>query len=346
MASQPQLTVSVIVPVRNEGKCIDPTLSSILAQQARDFELEFLVVDGDSTDGTTDRIRLLIASESRAKLLRNPRRSTPAALNLGLRAAGGEYVAILGAHSIYPPDYIATCLKEMLRHRAVGCSGLLNTVPADDGVQARLVAWTMGSTFASSPSSVRTQKEGYADTIPFPVMRREALLAAGGYDERLVRNQDNDMNQRLRSMGYRLYLTAKTHARYLGRATLGALFQHAFRTGYWNALTLWSNRASLSARHFVPFGFCATLLATAFVGLSNSVALLLAAGITLLHLALGSLASARIFLRERSGLVLPLVILGFHLCYGFGTLVGLLAAPTRPAVAMASSPQHVGPDVH
>ncbi len=340
LADEQQQTVTVIVPVRNEARCIRAALDSILAQQPRGSALQFLFVDGDSTDGTTDYILQRIAGDPRAKLLHNPRRTTPAALNLGLQAATGEYVAILGAHSVYPPDYIATCLEEMRWHDAVGCSGMLTCVPGGVNLQARLVAWTMGSAFASSRGSMRTRTEGYAETIPFPVMRRAALIAAGGYDEALVRNQDNAMNQRLCSMGYRLYLTGKTRARYLGQATLAAFFRHAFRTGYWNALTaLSSNRASLRARHFAPFGFATTLLTTAIVGLTNSTAGLLAGGIALLHLACGLVASMSVAVRERSRwpAVLPPVILGFHLCYGVGTLAALAAALIRSATLRSYS---------
>src|SRR5262249_21748408 len=154
------------------------------------------------------------------KLFSNPARNTPAAFNIGLRAAAGQYVCIMGAHADYDPNYISVCLKELLAHDAVGCSGKVVTAPANSSRQARLVAWVLGHPFASSTRSVRTQPEGYVDTVPFPVLYKQALLDAGGYNERFFRNQDNDMNQRLRALGYKLYATHKTTCRYFARPTI------------------------------------------------------------------------------------------------------------------------------
>src|SRR6266849_5560342 len=161
--------VSVIMPAYNERDSIEQCMRSVLTQDTTGFELEILVIDGNSTDGTFELASSIAAGDGRVRLLRNPDRQTPVAMNLGLRAARGEYVCILGAHAVYPPDYISVCLQELHRHGAVGCSGRVLTAPADDTLQASLTAWTLASRFASSPASVRTRTEGFVDTIPFPV---------------------------------------------------------------------------------------------------------------------------------------------------------------------------------
>ena len=199
--------VSVILATCNEAAFIESTATSLLNQSADSIDLELLVIDNGSTDSTAAIVARLSAADSRVKLLRNSLKSTPAAFNVGLRAAQGEYVAILGAHALYPPQYISTCLKELERNNAVGCSGKILTVPANNSLQAQVCAWATGHPFCSSGNSVRTQHEGFVDTIPFPVMRRSALLEVSGYDETLLRNQDNDMNQKLRARGYKLFLT-------------------------------------------------------------------------------------------------------------------------------------------
>src|SRR5260370_41165166 len=89
---------------------------------------------------------------------------------------------------------MSVCLQELQRHGTIGCSDRVITVPADDTLQAKLTAWTLASRFASSPTSVRTRTGGFADTIPFPVFRKEPLLEIGGYDEALHRQQDNKRN--------------------------------------------------------------------------------------------------------------------------------------------------------
>lgn len=189
---------------------------------------------------------------------------------------------------------------------------------------------------------MRTCRGGFVDTVPFPVVRKAALLEAGGYDEELQRNQDNDMNQRLAMLGHRMYLTPRTEARYYARPTLASLMRYAYRTGLWNARTLWRNAASMSLRHFMPFAF---VMALAGLGLASATAaftktsprlplIVLAIAIGS-HLLLGIYAGIETTYREGKlpGLLLPFVILMFHLAYGSGTIVGFatsLISGSRP----------------
>jgi glycosyltransferase involved in cell wall biosynthesis len=325
--------ISVILPTYNEASCIEDTLRSLLAQKQEDFGLEILVIDGGSTDKTVDCIARFLADDL-VKLLKNPERSAPVAFNLGLRAAAGEYVCILGAHASYAPDYIETCYRELLAHNASGCSGRIVTVPAKQTPAAKLAAWCLGHAFASSPNSVRTQTGGFTETIPYPLFRRAALVELGGYDERLRRNQDNDMNYRLLAAGHRLYLTPRTHAAYLARPDVRTLWDYGFVTGKWNAITLHVSAACMSPRHFAPFAFAICLVTLAMAALVAtlagsvvSVPLMLLGGMLGGHLLLGFVAAVPIGVRERSmaALLLPLVILGFHLAYGLGTLAGFLS---------------------
>jgi len=323
---------SVIVPVLNEAMHIKGTIESLLRQDASAFTPELLFIDGGSRDGTREIIRRYAGAYPSVKLLENPRRTTPVALNIGLRVARGEYVVILGAHASYPPDYIRICWEELQAHDAAGCSGCLLTLPANQTLGARLAAWCMGHRFASSGTSVRTHREGYAKTIPFPIFRKQVLIEAGGYDETLDRNQDNEMNERLSATGHRLYLTARTQAAYYARPGVVSLLAHAYNTGRWNGWTV-RRRGGLSLRHFVPLAFVLILLvALAFAVVSTTrdgqvllsflpLALLLGA-----HLCVGILSAIATALHQRTGavLLLPPVILAFHLTYGIGTAVGLI----------------------
>ena len=336
--------VSVILAACNEAAFIEDTVSSLLSQSADSFDLELLVIDNGSKDCTATIVSRLAAGDSRVKLLRNSLKSTPAAFNAGLRAAQGEYVAILGAHALYPPQYISTCLKELERHNAVGCSGKILTIPANNSLRAQVCAWATGHPFCSSGNSVRTQHEGFVDTIPFPVMRKAALLEVGGYDETLLRNQDNDMNQKLRARGYKLFLTETVHCLYYARSSFAELWRWGYQSGLWNAVSVRRNPSSLRPRHLVPliFVFSILFLASIIFGalLSNwssvtQIALLLGCLALGTHLILGTIAGAQVTVRKRSlrGMCLPFVILVFHLVYGWGTLVGLLTQGRRSSHA-------------
>jgi succinoglycan biosynthesis protein ExoA len=337
--------ISLIVPVLNEVIHIQRTIESLLEQDALHLTPELLFVDGRSRDGTCEIIKRYARAHPSIKLLDNPRRTTPVALNIGLRAAQGEYVGILGAHASYPPDYIRICWEELQAHNAAGCSGRLLTVPANQTLGARLAAWCMGHRFASSGTSVRTHPQGFANTIPFPVFRKQELIELGGYDETLDRNQDNDMNERLRASGHKLYLTGRTQADYYARPGILSLLVYAYNTGKWNGRAIRGRHGGLYLRHFVPLAFVLAILGTSALALLCSkekgslFSLLLLIFPIAIHLFVGLFAGIGTAIRHRSpgALLLPPVILAFHLAYGTGTAAGLLNSAVMPCGAGASS---------
>src|SRR5215469_13382783 len=180
--------VSVILATRNERHYIANVLDSLLKQDTDDFHYEILVIDGKSLDGTLEIAREFEKVDSRIRIVINDNETTPAAFNLGLRASRGDFVAILGAHATYNRNYLSACLAELRKNGAVACGGIVDTQPANNSLQARLVSWVLGHSFGSSSGSFRTRGEGLADGVNFPVMLKLAALEVGGYDEQLHRN--------------------------------------------------------------------------------------------------------------------------------------------------------------
>jgi glycosyltransferase involved in cell wall biosynthesis/GT2 family glycosyltransferase len=343
--------ISVIMPVRDEAPILRDVMRSMLAQERRDFELEVLAVDGRSTDGSREILEEIAAEDPRLRVIDNPHQLTPHALNIGLHEARGEFVCICGSHTVYDQDYVAVSYEELLAHDAVGCSGRVRVEPANDSLNARLVAWATSSPFASSGKSFRTAPEGYADTIAYPLFRKEAVLALRGYNERLARNQDNDMNERLRAAGHRLYHTWKTGCSYRSQAGLRALMSYGYTNGFWNFVTLRENPRAMRLRHFMPMlfvlGTLASLLVTGFVMLwdqSPNTWLEVAAAATIgAHLAVGSVFAAITAVRVRNpaALLIPFYILAFHSAYGTGMVVALLkrARPPKTASTYGTGPR-------
>jgi len=250
-----------------------------------------------------------------------------------LREARGDHICIFGAHAHYDPDYIAVCLSELEKHDAVGVTGRILALPPEDTIQAKCVSWAFSSSFGASGKSWRTQPEGYVDTAGYPVFIKQPLLDLGGYDERLARNQDNDMNFRLRQAGYKLYCTWKTTAHYQSKKKISEILRYAIRTGRGNAVSLKVSPGSLSLRHHIPTIFTGAVLLGILLAV---IGLLTASPITAwlgalfllaipLHLLVGILVSQRIFLKEHSfaAFLMPPVFFLFHFCYGFGTFYGL-----------------------
>jgi succinoglycan biosynthesis protein ExoA len=334
--------LSVIVATLDEEHHIEALLRS-LADQDLDEPYEVLIIDGGSSDRTRELVLAHPLAGERVRLLDNPHRSTPYAFNIGIEHARGVFVAILGAHSRYEPNYLSACLRVVAgADRPIGCGGLVRTVPAGPDRGARLAAGVMSSSFASSSRSFRTQGAGEVESIPFPVYRRSDLLDVGGFDERLDRNQDNDLSERLRANGVRMVITGETSCDYVARRNLPELLRYAARTGRWNGRTVRMGLRVLQPRHLLPGAFAAGVGASALVGLTGRHVLARTArrglaAVLVAHLAAGTRSAFRDthaagsddrdHLTPAEQLALPPAVLAFHLAYGGGVLRGLTAAP-------------------
>jgi glycosyltransferase involved in cell wall biosynthesis len=335
--------VSLILAVRNEAAYIGAALDSLCDQETSEIEIEILIVDGCSNDGTTEIVEGLARLDPRIRFFHNPRKNTPAAFNMGLLEARGDYVCIMGAHTTYEPDYVSICLKELAAQQAVGCSGRVVMEPGKEAPIARLIAWSEGHPFGTSKNSLRNAKAGFVDTIPYPVFVRQALIEVGGYDPHLHRNQDNDLSQRLRARGHRLYLTDRTRCHYFAKATIRALARSAFINGYWNIISFRRNASSMALRHFVPLFFTFAVLMASIFAVAAIFAppyerpwLIIPLVVLLgVHVFAGELVGIQIAFRRRSAVALfsPIVFLALHFSYGLGTLWAALTNAKAPLCA-------------
>jgi glycosyltransferase involved in cell wall biosynthesis len=337
--------VSVILPVYNEAAHIEQVVHSILGQSRAAFDLEILAIDGNSTDGTPEILQAIAGSNPEVRVLANPRRMTPLAFNIGLEHARGEYICIFGAHTAYDKNYIETCLAELEAQNAIGCGGRVLTTAANASLQARLVAAAMGSAFGTSSKSFRNHPQGFADTINYPVYLRTAVLELGGYDEQLYRNQDIDLNQRLRARGHRLYMTWKTSCRYFVQPTLSKMANYGWKTGFWNIISLRKNASAHGFYHFVPAIFVLACFLTSLTAASGwyvaapyrvlcSVPLVL---LLAMYFSVALIVSSTIALRLRwfAAFLLPFVFFTLHASYGLGTLWALFSNAKSPEAERA-----------
>jgi glycosyltransferase involved in cell wall biosynthesis len=354
MISKPQIAkidarddplVSAIMAVRNEERLIETAIKSLQQQETSGWKIEIIVVDGNSSDGTEEIVKRIASGDSRVKLVINKQMKTPYAFNLGIQRARGEYICILGAHTTYAQDYIAMCLEELKLHGAAGCSGRLITRPGGDGLQARLIAWTLAHPFGTSARSMRTRGAGFADTIPYPVFLKSTILEVGAYNTQLHRNQDNDLSQRLRARGYKLYITDKTSCEYFVSPDLASLARYAFNNGFWNIISFKMNPTSMSLRHFVPGAFVVVLLLS-FLMLLYSAMTHAQTWLLIPILLLGAIygiastgVSCQIAFRERSieALLMPITFLLLHVFYGAGTLSAVMSNARSPSSELSQA---------
>ena len=318
-------TLSIIVATRNEEAHIERCLRSVLEGTLAPADYEILVVDGQSTDGTRPIVEGLMREHPQIRWIDNPKRITPVAFNLGLKAARGRHLCILSAHCFVDGDYFRTCLETLDRTGADVVGGKEVAIPAGDSVQARLIMSILNSRFGIGAAYRTTSKEGPTDTVSPGVYRRSVFERVGLFDERLVRNQDNELNSRLHTAGMRIWMTPRTRHYYYSRATLKGLLRQNFRNGLYGVLTWRINHSSVSPRHIVPALF---VLGVVLGGPASLLVPFLRwpyLGGIALYVLLDVLASIAAGIRHKTplALLLPVAFPALHITYGLGTLAGV-----------------------
>src|SRR6266513_1865168 len=212
-------TVSVIVPCRDEERYIARCLDSIAATDYPRERLEVLVVDGMSEDRTRAIVADYGARYPFIRLLDNPGRIPPTAVNTGIRAARGEILVRVDAHGVYPPNYIPALVAALEQTGADSVGGVLVTLPANDTAIAQGIAIAMSHPFGVGNSYFRVgvREPRWVDTIAFFCCRRETFERVGLFDETLARDEDSEFNGRLIQAGGRILLVPHVTAQYYAR---------------------------------------------------------------------------------------------------------------------------------
>jgi glycosyltransferase involved in cell wall biosynthesis len=331
--------VSLIVPCRNERHHIRDCLESLLGNDYPAARREILVVDGMSDDGTREIVAECAARASTFRLLDNPRRITSAALNLGIAQARGSVVMLIGAHSVYPRSYIGQLVRELETSGADGTGGVCTTCAGGRDAIAIAIAVALAHPFGVGNSWFRigTREPRWVDTVPFGCYRRDVFDRAGGFDEELVRNQDDEFNLRLLRRGGRLRLVPSVASRYYARTSLRQLARMFYQYGLYKPLVIRKVGAIMTIRQLVP----AALVASLVIGAVIPAARVLAGAIALTYAA--TMVTAALGTVRQHGLGSALGLLAvfpvLHFGYGIGFLVGLARLPFRgrPLAAAADA---------
>lgn len=322
-------TASVIAPCRNEAGFIRGAIQSILDNDYPSELLEILVMDGMSDDGTREIVGEISALHPSVRLIDNPHKIVPTALNIGIKKAQGEYLVRIDCHAEFAPDYLRKCIEVSRRTGAANVGGYWETLAGADTPVACAIKLATTSPFGVGNSTFRTSGgvEAVVDTVPFGTFRKDLFAEVGPFDERLVRNQDIEMNLRLRAMGKKVVISPEIHLSYINRATLRGLWQQSFNNGLWNPLTVWLTGNKLRVRHFIPLAFVLGILFLSlgelFLGPPFGLAL---AGYLGLY-AVGSFTAAWVQNRNGPLAMVPLTMAAFlflHVPYGLGSLWGIM----------------------
>jgi len=327
--------VSVIVPVRNEAPYIETVLAAVVAQDYPAHRIEYLIADGASTDGTREAIERAASSHPSIRLIDNPKHFVSSGLNRALAEARGDVIVRMDGHWEYPRDYVSRVVALREETGASNAGGVI--VPTGTTYVQRSICAALCSPVGVASAAMRGRPPADAlqevDTVNGGCWRRETLVAVGGFNEEMVRNQDDELSFRLRKAGGRIVQSWSIRFQYVVRDRLSKLFRQYLQYGYWKVRVLRKHPRQASVRHLVPTflvlfllgGGLASIFApavrpvvalgAAVYGVGVTVAAFLAAWPSELPLWPGVVAA----------------FLAMHIGYGSGFLLGLAALVVGPS---------------
>ncbi|EYT57464.1 glycosyl transferase family 2 [Curtobacterium sp. MCBA15_007] len=330
---QPLPGVSYVMPVLNEVTEVRAAVGSLLDQDYTG-PFEVILALGPSIDGTNELVAEMSAADPRIRAIDNPIGSTPAGLNVAIRASVHPVVIRVDAHSVLPTDYTRIAVRTLLDSGADNVGGIMRAEGRTPFERAVALAYGSRVGLGGTPHHVGGTA-GPAETAYLGVFRRERLFDVGLFDEGIKRGQDWELNRRLRQTGGTVWFTPELVVTYRPRPSLKRLVRQFVATGLWRGELARRFPANNGLRYFVPPAMVAAMALGIVAGLVGIVGAALATPLAwallgfvvpvvyLLFVVLGSVAVAR-----RSGLPtllwLLVVLPCIHVGWGLGFIIGFL----------------------
>lgn len=320
------IRISFIIVAYNAEKHLSALLDDLLAQTIPMQQIQLLLVNSASTDGTAHVMRDFAArAPFEVVLLDNPKRWLASGINVALAAATGDAVIRLDAHARIPQDFLERNIQALQKGEDIVGGCVAGGEPT--GSWESVLRTVDTSRFCGGAAPFRNAGQArYVDTLAYALYRREVYETVGLYDERLRRTEDNDMHYRMRSAGYRFFFSPDIISYHAARSTLRGQLRQKWGNGYWIGRTMRIQPRCFAPRHLIPALFVLALIACML--------LLPLSPLPLLALAIPYLACDLFFavtdaLRQNRGRAIALFTLPFlypavHIVYGAGTLCGLL----------------------
>ena len=251
--------VSVVIPTLNEGAHITATLQRLVDTTYPFHLVEFLIVDGGSTDdtrGTAETLAALMKQrEAVIRVIDNPCRLQSAALNLAAELADprAQWLIRCDCHAEYPVDFVSAVVRAISNLPDPTYAGIVYAVRCHTDTQIcfrNASGWAFCSRLGGGNSAYRTgTPSGPIDHGWHGAFNRNVFRSVGGYDTSMVANEDVDLSWRLRDRGYKLWSAGDIQVGYITRDTPRALWRQFSRYGRGRALLMERHRGAFKARH-------------------------------------------------------------------------------------------------
>jgi len=307
-------SISVICPVYNEEKFIEKVILFFI--NANPQEKQLIIVDGGSTDRTTEIVKKISSSFPDIILLHNDERYVPFALNMAIKYCKYDIIARIDAHCEYASDYFEKIIETFNTVDADIVGGPTNV--KSKTLFQRAVGKAICSKFGIGDSKVHDKNfRGYVDHVTFGAWKKILFSEVGLFDERLYRNQDDEFHYRAKSKGKKVFLNPDIHLWYYPRNSLYSLMKQYYQYGLYKPLVLLKVKSELKLRHLIPSIFFVYLLVIPFI-LSSFISIPLIS-----YLILDLVFTFNSDLSFKGKILLFFLFPAIHLSYGCGFIFGI-----------------------
>jgi succinoglycan biosynthesis protein ExoA len=324
-------SVSIIVPCYNEQDTIRKLLEAIYAQTFPRADLELVIADGMSTDGTRAEITAFIDThpDLHITVANNTKQNIPAGLNCAMQASQGEIILRLDGHSVPYPDYIECSVADLEAGLGENVGGVWEIHPSAQTWEAQSIALAASHPLAVGDALYRhTQKACQVDTVPFGAFKREILALVGFFDETLLTNEDYEFNTRIRKSGGKIWLDPSIRSIYYARPTWITLAKQYSRYGFWKWRMLRRYPETVRWRQGLPPLFVLSLLGGALLAAFLPIFRYLLAEEIIIYLIILLAAGLRASQQQKKAhlmIGLPIAIATMHIAWGAGFLWSMIA---------------------
>ena len=321
--------VSIIIPCLNEEKHIGYVIDAIADQTFPISLMEVLIADGGSLDNTINIIqsKQVELPDLKIKIVDNPKKIIPAALNQAIRASQGEIIVRMDAHAIPDENYVIFCVEDLSAKIADNIGGLWLIQPGDSGWIAKSIAFAASHPFGVGDAKYRySNKPAFVDTVPFGAFNRELFEKIGLYDENLLANEDYEFNMRIKQNGGKIFFDPRIKTKYFARATIPALAKQYWRYGFWKFQMLKKFPKTIRFRQAIPpifvFGLFLIFVMSFFIKWMFTIF----AALIILYLLILLIGIIPIFKKEkdlRLFIGVSVAIITMHFSWGSGFIVSI-----------------------